>query len=376
MEKLLKDRAWIEINIENLIYNIKQIQKLISNKTKIMAVIKANAYGHGMIECAKTLESIGIQDFAVATLGEGIKLRENNIKGNILILGYTDFDNLEYVIKNDLVQTIVDYEYYKKIPNLKEKLKCHIKINTGMNRIGEKYNETSKIVEMFESDKLNVLGIYSHLCVSDSNELQDIEFTKKQIENFKRCSDKLELLGYKFKTHIQNSYGILNYCDLNFDYVRAGIIMYTSDLNSKIDTKPVLTLKSRITSIKKIKKDETVGYGRIYKAEIDKIIATVSIGYADGYPRCLSNKNTKVRINNEYASIIGNICMDQMMIDVTNIKNVKIGDVVTLIEDDLISVEELAKSANTITYEILSRLGNRLPRIYKMSKIVDNKLID
>lgn len=370
---LIKNRAWIEINLENLEFNIKEIKKLITKKTKIMAVIKANAYGHDSIFIARKLSSMGITDFAVASLEEAITLRKNKIQGNILILGFTNFNNLKYVIKYDLIQTIIDYNYSEKIKtlNLKEKLKCHIKINTGMNRIGEEYDNFDKLYKIYENKKLNILGTYSHLCVSDSKDSSDIEFTKRQISNFDSCVKHLKKCGYNVgKLHIQNSYGILNYPNLNYDYVRVGIFMYgTHSFKSSyklknINLKPVIKLKARIISIRKLNKGDSVGYGRLYVAPQNKLVATVSIGYADGLPRNLSSKDMLVKVNDEYAKVIGKICMDQLMIDISNIPNVKIGDIVVLIdEDEKISVERLSESDETITNELLSRLGNRLRRI-------------
>lgn len=374
MEQDLKqNRAWIEVNLDNLEYNINQIKNAISKQTEIMAVVKANAYGHGMIEVSKKLNEIGIQNFAVATLEEGINLRKEGIKGNILILGYTDFKNINYVIEYNLIQTIVDYDYAKKISemDLKEKLKVHIKINTGMNRVGENYQNIEHLKSIYEIENIDILGTYSHLCVSDSLEKNDIEFTNKQISNFFEIINKIQTLGYNTgKIHIQASYGILNYPDLQCDYVRPGIIMYGvySNYNEKtitnIDFKPVLSLKARITSVKEINQGNAVSYGRTFVANKNMKIASVSIGYADGYPRNLSNKNIKVLVNGEYAVIIGRICMDQMIIDVSNIKEVKQGDIVTLIgEEEPIKVENVSYNSNTITNELLSRLGRRLPII-------------
>ncbi len=371
---LKKDRAWIEINLNNLEYNIERIKGIISSKTKIMAVVKANAYGHGIVEISKKLNEIGIEDFAVATLSEAIILRNNNIKGNILILGYTDLDDINYVVKYDLIQTIVDYEYAKKINdmNLKHKLKVHVKINTGMNRIGEPYYNIDKIAEIYKMENIQVLGTYTHLSVSDSLKDDDVEFTKRQIDNFYWCLNKIKDLGCEAgKIHIQSSYGILNYKELMCDYVRIGIIMYgvysndKGETKIKLDVKPVLSLEAKITSVKLIKKGEFVSYGRTFIANEDKKIATVSIGYADGYPRNLSNKNVKVKVNGKYAKIVGRICMDQLIIDVSNICNIKQGDVVSLIgEDKNISATQIAKKSGTITNELLSRMGDRLERIY------------
>lgn len=370
-EELTKqNRAWLEINLDNLEHNVNQIKSIIPDKCKIMAIVKANAYGHGMIEIAKKLNEIGVQDFAVATLSEGINLRKNNIKGNILILGYTDLKDVEYIIKYDLIQTIVDYEYAKKIEQMKleDKLKVHIKINTGMNRIGESYKNIDNLIKTYQIKNIEILGTYSHLCVADSLKNGDVEFTNEQINNFFECIDKIKSLGYDTgKIHIQASYGILNYTNLNCDFVRPGIIMYgvynEDEPKVKLDLRPVLSLKSRITSVKEIEEQESVSYGRTFIAKTNKKIATVSIGYADGYPRNLSNKNVKVMINGGYAEVIGRICMDQLIIDVSKIEEIHQGDIVTLIgEQKEISAETIANKADTITNELLSRLGSRLGR--------------
>lgn len=375
MENICKDRAWIEVNIQNLQNNIEEIEKLISKDCKIMAVVKANAYGHDMIKVANKLNKIGIQDFAVATLAEAIELRENNIKGNILILGYTDFEDIKYVQEYDLIQTIVDYEYAKKINEIisKGKIKAHIKVNTGMNRIGESWSNIEGIVNIFKLENIQVLGMYTHFSSADSLKEEDIEFSKEQIKHFYECIDKIKSLGYNpGKIHIQSSYGILNYPGLECDYVRPGIIMYgvycTKEHNSKIEPniKPVLELKARITSIKYLEKGEAISYGRTYIVKNRIKVATVSIGYADGYPRNLSGKDAKVFVNGKYATVIGKICMDQLMIDVSAIENIKVGDIVTLIGNEKeISAEEIAYKADTITDELLCRLGQRLTRIEK-----------
>jgi serine/alanine racemase len=369
------DRAWIEINLDNLEHNINEIKKVISHTTKIMAVIKANAYGHGTLLIAKKLLEIGINDFAVATLEEGINLRKNNIDGNILILGYTNFIDLKYVIKYDLIQTIVDYDYSERIKelDLDDKLKCHIKINTGMNRIGERYDSIDKISKIYENEKLNILGTFSHLCVADSKKTEDIEFSKKQIKRFNECIKTLKDKGYDTgKVHLQSSYGTINYVGLNYDYVRMGILMYgvnsskqTYQLNN-LNLKPVLSVKARITSIKDIEVNDSVSYGRTYIASQKRKIASISIGYADGIPRNLSNKDMIVKVNDGYGKAIGRICMDQMLIDITDLSNIKVGDIATIIGDDKkISAEEVSDKADTITNELLCRLGSRLKRIIK-----------
>lgn len=369
------NRAWIELNFNNLKHNIDEFKRIIPTSTKIMAVVKSNAYGHGIVEISTFLNSIGIDNFAVATLEEGIILRENNINGNILILGYTDIQNIEYVIKYDLIQTIVDYDYAKKISSLhlSNKLKCHIKINTGLNRIGENYKNIDNFLEIFKIENLNILGCFTHLAVADSLDEDDVTFTENQIENFYACINHIKSQGYDTgKLHIQNTYGTLNYPEINCDYVRLGIGMYgiynannhINNSNADVALKPVLQLKAKISSVHELLKNDFVSYGRTFSSDKNMKIATVCIGYADGYPRNLSNKDVVVLINNHYSKIIGRICMDQLVIDVTDIPNVKCGDIVTLIgEDSAICAENISIKSDSITNELLCRLGDRLPRI-------------
>lgn len=371
--KLIKERAWLEINLNHLEHNLKEIKKIVPRKTKIMAVVKANAYGHGMIEVSHKLNDLGINDFAVATLEEGILLRKNKIKGNILILGYTSIENIDYVIKYDLIQTVVDEDYALKLEKFskKEKIKVHLKINTGLNRLGISYKNFNFIKSLYKNNNLNILGIYSHLSVADSLDKADVLFTKKQISNFNSLLLKLEMAHIDVgKKHIQSSYGILNYSNLKYDYVRPGIILYgvnsqkNRKVKNKLDLKPVLSLKAKITSVKNISKNEFVSYGRMYKSKQKEKIATVSIGYADGYPRNLSLKNSAVLVNKKMALVIGKICMDQLIINVTHIDDIKTGDVVTLIGDGKIRAEDIAFKTGEITNELLCRLGCRLKYFY------------
>lgn len=369
------NRAWIEINVKNLRDNVKVIKDKLKDGCEIMAVVKANAYGHGMILIAKELNKIGIRNFAVATLEEAIKLRREKIIGEILILGYTDFKNVHYIYKYDLTQTIVDYDYARKLNASCDglKIKSHVKINTGMNRIGESYKNLKAIVKIYSLDNLNITGIYTHLCCADSKTLDDIKFTKDQVKNFFSCVNELKKkVPYVGKTHVQSSYGLLNYPDIKCDFVRIGLIMYgvneSKNHMPELVLKPVLKLKARITSVKYVNSGEFVSYGRTFKALEKMKVATVSIGYADGYPRGLSNKNMKVMVNDKPATVIGKICMDQLVIDATNIMDIKDGDEVTLIgNQDGIRAEDLALKTDTITYEILSRLGSRLARIKCLS---------
>lgn len=369
-----KERSWIEINTKNLEYNINQIKQIIPKTTQIIAVVKANAYGHDSIIISKKLQEIGINDFAVATLPEAIKLRENNITGNILILGYTEPEELQTVINNNVMQTIVDNDYAKSIlkVNLQGKLKCHVKINTGMNRIGEFYDNFAALSEIYQNPALQIEGTFTHLCVSDSDKIEDINFTKEQINRFDKAIEFIKNQGLNpGKLHTQASYGTINYTNCKYNYVRMGILMYginaSYDCYNKynVDFKPVMAVKSKVTSIKYINPEETVSYGRTFKADNKIKIASVGIGYADGVPRALSNILI-VKINNKKYHQIGRICMDQLMIEINDENPIAIGDEVILIDPDEskdLTLEDWAKLTNTITDEIICQFTTRLKRI-------------
>lgn len=369
-----KERSWIEINTKNLEYNINQIKQIIPKTTKIMAVVKANAYGHDSIIISKKLQEIGINDFAVATLQEAITLRENNITGNILILGYTEPEELQKAIDNNIMQTIVDNDYAKSVlkANLQGKLKCHVKINTGMNRIGEFYDDFTALIEIYQNPALQIEGTFTHLCVSDSDKIEDINFTKEQINRFDKAIEFIKNQGINpGKLHTQASYGTINYTNCEYDYVRMGILMYginaSYDCYNKynVEFKPVMAVKSKVTSIKYINPEETVSYGRTFKADNKIKIASVGIGYADGVPRALSNILI-VKINNKKYHQIGRICMDQLMIEINDENPIAIGDEVILIdpnESKDLTLEDWAKLTNTITDEIICQFTIRLKRI-------------
>lgn len=374
IDTLDTDRSWIEINTKNLEYNINQIKKIIHKNTNIIAVVKANAYGHDSKIITEKLQEIGITDFAVATLPEALELRKNNINGDILVLGYTGTKELQKAIDNNITQTIIDNEYSKSIlkEKLQGKLKCHVKINTGMNRIGEKYNNFKELKEIYKNPSLKIEGTFTHLCVSESEKEEDIKFTKEQIKNFDNTIKYLKENGINpGKVHCQASYGIINYQEINYDYVRLGILMYGINASydcynkNKIDFKPIMSVKSRITSIKYIDKEETVSYGRTFKADKKIKIASVGIGYADGLPRALSNKLI-VKIKNKEYHQVGRICMDQMMIEIGKEDNILVGDEVILIDindKQNLTLENWAKQTNTITDEIICNFSKRLKRI-------------
>ena len=367
-----RGRAWIELNLSNLAHNVKQFQKILPKKCAIMPAIKANAYGHGAIMIANALENMGISDFCVASLSEAIELRNAGITGQILILGYTSPYQFSELSRYRLTQTVIDLSYARLLNDFGEPLCVHVSIDTGMHRLGERSEHMEEICQIWKLKNLRITGVFSHLCAADGHSETERQFTLEQIHRFNTSIDFLHKKGFSgFKTHLQSSYGVLNYPDQTYDYARIGIALYgafsspADTIATKIDLKPVLSLKSRIQCVKEVHAKEPIGYGLTFTAEKEMKIAAVSIGYADGIPRELSNKG-HVLVHGKKAAIIGRICMDQLLIDVSKLPNVSSGDEVVLIgscKESELSAAKMAEYANTISNEILSRLGNRLERI-------------
>ena len=367
------ERSWIELNIENLKHNVKILTEAMPPECKLMAVVKAQAYGYGACKISTILNKMEIKAFAVATIEEGIQLRKNGIRGEILILGYTNIKRASDLEKFDLIQTLIDFEYAKALNSQNFAVKAHIKIDTGMHRLGFSCKEVLAVKKVFEMKNLKICGIYTHLCCTDSLMPDDIAFTRKQIDNFYRLIEDLKNGKVNIpKVHIQSSYGLLNYPDLTCNYIRVGIALYgvlsspNDDTNLKLDLRPVFSLKSRVVSIRQVNKGDSVGYGRDFVAERDSRIAIIPIGYGDGFPRNLSNGNGRVLVNSHIVPIVGRICMDQTIVDVSGIEDVCAGDTAVLIGHSgslEISVCDLAAQAGTITNEILSRMGARLERV-------------
>ncbi len=364
-------RAWACIHLSALTENIHCIRQMIPLSCKIMAVVKANAYGHGDQIVSTHLNQLGITDFAVATLQEGIRLRKAGIRGNILILGYTPASLASLLFYYRLTQTIVDISHGTALAASGYELDVHLKIDTGMHRLGITSEQFEDICRLFHLPGIHIAGMYTHLATADSTAPSDIRFADRQIQEFLTLQQKLQTENIQVPIHIQSSYGIINYPGLPCDYVRPGILLYGcySDTGKDScllpDMQPVLSLHTRIASIREISAGESVGYGRTHQASHPERIAVLPIGYADGYPRNLSNQGY-VLIHGKKAPVIGRICMDQMTVDISHIPEAHIFDVVTLIGTDgsaCIPAEELAVRSGSITNELLSRIGERIPRI-------------
>lgn len=368
------DRAYMEISLENLAHNVAVLRSAMPSKCELMAVMKAEAYGHGMCEIAICLDKIGVRAFAAATIDEGIKLRRCGVRGEILILGFTAPERAGELRKYDLAQTLIDYDYACRLNEQGCKIKAHIKIDTGMHRLGfDSDLNIEEILRVFAMEHLCISGIYTHLCVADSLDEEEVCFTRQQIASFYGVLKQLKKEGIRIpKIHIQSSYGLLNYPELKCSYVRAGVALYgvlsTPDAQTKLqlDLRPVLSLKAKVILLRFVSQGESVGYGRTFVTDRDSVIAILPIGYADGFPRSLSGRDSYVLINGSWAPIVGRICMDQLAVDVTDIAGVEVGMTATLIGTDgseTIDAPTVALDSGSITNELLSRLGNRLGRI-------------
>jgi alanine racemase len=368
--------TWAEINLENLASNFRSVKNFINQPIEFMAVVKADAYGHCAVECAKRLENAGIDWLGVALPEEGLELRQNGIEKPILCLGGFWIGQEKILLENDLTPVIFQWEKAEMLDRAARNFgviaKAHIKIDTGMGRIGIRFEEIGFFIEKVKSLKnIRFDGIMTHFAAADS--LEEKHFTNLQIERFNRTIKVFERTGFEFSyKDAANSPAGLAYPDSYGNLVRLGGILYgigddvLPDWIDKPEIKPVLSLFSKITFLKKIKKGETIGYGRTFRAERDSVIATIPIGYQDGLRRSLSNRG-RVIINGNFAGIIGRISMDWTILDVTQIPDVKIGDRVVLIGEQnglKIAAEEIAKLTDTISYEITCGIDRRVERIY------------
>lgn len=375
------DRVWAEVDLDAIAYNIESIKKNIKEETKIIAVIKTDGYGHGAVPIARSIQfDDKIWGCAVATAEEALTLREADIKKPILILGYTFPYSYEKLILNDVRMTVfmldVAQMISEKAVELNKTAKIHIKIDTGMTRIGiHPDDEGIKLIKQIsELPNLEIEGIFTHFATADE---ADKSKAYNQFKCYKEFVDKLESdinINIPMK-HCSNSAGIAEMPEANLDAVRAGIILYglwpSEEVrqDGKIDLKPALSLKTRIVYVKMVPANQEISYGGTFTTFRDTRVATVCIGYGDGYPRSLSNKGY-VLVNGQKAPILGRVCMDQFMIDVTDVEGeVCVGNTVVLIGNDgeeNISMEELGDLSGRFNYELACDLGKRIPRIYKM----------
>lgn len=391
MNDLIRQRpVWAEINLDNLAHNMREVRRVTDENSLVTAVVKADAYGHGSVVVSDTFLKNGADRLAVATLSEAIELRKAGIKAPILILGYTPDSQHTLAMEYDIIETIYTLESAKVLSQMavqnNRKVKIHLKVDSGMGRIGFLPNEESidSIVEICNLPNIEVEGVFTHFAKADE---VDKAYTKIQFNRFKWVVERLEERGIDIPiVHCANSAAIIDMPEYDLDMVRGGIIIYglypSKEVNSKkVDLKPAMTLKATVSNIKDVSEGFGVSYGQIFKTSRKSKIATIPIGYADGYSRLLTGKAT-VSIKGKRVPVVGKICMDQCMLDVTDVEDVQIGDEVILFGDGSNNsphIDEIAEALGTINYEVVCMVSRRVPRVYmKDGKVVKyvNYLID
>ncbi len=373
--------VWAEVDLDRLAHNMREIRR--NSKSKdIIAVIKADGYGHGALDIAPTLLENGATRIAVAVYNEAVELRRGGIEVPIMILGFTPPNLIDTLLRYDIEQTVYSYDLAREISKLAKSknktAKLHIALDTGMGRIGFLPNDEG-VEEVYKISKLpNIIieGLFSHFSSADE---EDKAYTNMQLDRYNSFYNKLVEKGVKINLrHIANSAAIIDMPQSHFEAVRPGIILYgyypsEQVLKEKINLKPVMSLKTNIVHIKNLPAGEYISYGRKFRTSKESVIATLPVGYADGYTRLLFNK-AKVIINGRFVPVIGRICMDQCMVDVTDIEQVKVGDEVILMgeQGDLkFTADQIADLLGTINYEITCMISKRVPRVYvKDGKVV------
>lgn len=353
----------MEINLNNFEYNVSQIKKMVGNNVQIMPVIKANAYGTYINKVTKILNKFSI--VAVAIVDEAVELRKQGYEKEIFVLNQPYKTEIEKIIKYNISIGISSDSFLEELGKTNKAVIVHIEIGTGMGRTGINPLRTKEYIDKVKKyDNIKIKGIYTHLSSADC----DFEYTNKQIDGFEKAiiiaKKNIDNLKY---IHASASNGILNFPKAYYNLVRPGMILYgyksCDNVEEKIDLKPVCKLKSKITFLKEVDKGTSIGYSRSFITNRKTKVATIPIGYADGLKRALSNKG-EVVINGKKAPIIGKICMDSFMVDVTDLGDVKIGDDIYIWDNEIIKLEEIAKICDTINYEIISTISDRVPRIY------------
>ncbi|QTA37156.1 alanine racemase [Thermosipho ferrireducens] len=350
------------IDVRNYIHNLEYFQEKCA-PAKVMPVIKANAYGHGAVMLAKSAEKWGIDYFAVAFLEEAIELRKNGISSDILVFNYVEPDFLTIAVENNITITMYSWEQLEKYSVVSKKPKVHVNVDTGMNRVGIKPQHVKDYIFKLKQDGFNVEGLYTHFAVADSDDIEDIKFTEQQYKLFEAIDVDVSI------KHVCNSAAAIAGRIPCHNYVRVGIAGYGLMPGKRIyrNLKPVLSWKTAVSHVKYIEKGESISYGRTFVADKRMKVATIPVGYADGYWRHLSNKG-EVLIRGKRCRILGRVCMDQFVVDVSHLENVNSGDEVVLIGEQLnenISAEEIAELVGTINYEVTCRISERVPRIYR-----------
>lgn len=361
--------VWAEINLGAIRHNLTEIRRHIQPAAKLCAVVKANAYGHGALAVSKVAQEIGADFLAVATVEEALQLRRAGFQLPILILGLIPHDAAEIIVENKITATVSDFELAKKISAAAVKFdaqaKIHLKIETGMGRIGIFPSDAADLAEKISNlPNIELEGVFSHFADADTS---DKTFTLKQLETFKNTCEKISERGVKIKIrHIAESAAVLEIPEAHLDMVRAGIIIYglypSETVKRTIELQPAMKLVAKVAYVKEISAGTSIGYGREYIAQKAAKIATLPLGYADGYIRAYKGFHAEIR--GKFAPVAGRVCMDQVMLDVSEIPNVKIGDEVILFGSEKISIDDAARHLKTINYEVTCLISERVPRVF------------
>lgn len=370
------NRAWAEINLDNIAHNVKELRRATSSKAEVMGVVKADAYGHGVKEVVRTLVDNGVTRLAVAILDEALQLRNNGVSVPILVLGYTDPVRADEIITHDIIQTVFSQDLAEALSaasiRLGRKVKVHIKIDTGMTRIGfmPGHGALQDVVGISKLPGIIIEGIYTHFASADES---DKSYTWMQFERFMSFYCELARNGVQIPLkHVCNSAGLIEFPEMHLDMVRPGIALYGLHPSGKADMakialKPAMTLKTNVVRVKEVEKGTCISYGRTFTTKRPGRIVTLPVGYADGYSRLLSGRG-KVLIGGEAVPVVGRICMDQCMADVTDLAfDVETGDEAVLFGrqgEREIPVEEVAGWMGTINYELVCIVSKRVPRVY------------
>ena len=377
----INDSNWLEINLDAIEHNFRGLRNRLPKNTSMCMVLKSNAYGHGAVKLATLYEDLGADFFAVARSREGLELRKNNIKLPILNLGYTNISSIQANIDNNISMTVFSYEFANKInefaKKLNKKAKIHIKLDTGMSRLGyvildNKLDEIiGEIKKINDLEFVEIEGIYTHFATADA---KNKEFENLQMHRFSEVINALKNIDIEAKyIHCSNSAEILD-TEESYNMVRVGIIQYgiypSNEVSKSVDLKPAMSFKAKVSNVKTLQAGTSISYGRIYFTTVFEKIVTVAVGYADGFLR--SRRNPYVYIKGQKCQVVGRVCMDQCMVRVPMEIDVQVDDDVLIFGEDQITLEDIARDCDTIGYEVMCKIDRRVQRVYiKNNKVVD-----
>ncbi|MDR3540651.1 MAG: alanine racemase [Desulfosporosinus sp.] len=363
-------QVWAEVNLQTLRENFNKLQAY--TRSEMMPIVKADAYGHGVIPIVKTLRGCGVRRFGVALLQEALEIKAVFPELTVMVIGASELDQMEALVKEEIIPAIFNLSQAQALSEAAVKqnktVRLHLKVDTGMNRIGFREQDFAEIMEISALPKLCIEGIFTHFATSD---IRDLSFAREQLKRFQACCDKLKTAGLTIPIrHAANSAAIIQFPESHFELVRPGISLYgltpSSQIGGNVGLEPVMSWKAKVSHVKSIKTGETVSYGRTFQAAYPTRIATIPVGYADGLRRTLSNQG-EMLVQGTRSTMIGRVCMDQTMLEVTKIPGVQVGDVVTILGKDgydQITATEMAEWIGTINYEVVCGISRRVPRVY------------